>query len=132
MSTIEWSHPVEVESLKKGRITTFDLACEDEDILSEIAERVGVSALRFLRAHYEIEAKDDGCRYHVRGGIQAGMVQECVTSLDPMDTAIDARDLESWFVRDDSIVSFNARKSKRDQGARGCDGGRTGRDADAG
>lgn len=115
MSDYEWSYPVEVETLKQGQVKHFELNCEDADIRAEVAERLGVTDILSFSAAYDIEAKSDGCRFLVTGGVRARLVQECVNTLDPIETLIEEGGVESWFVRDDAVISFTARKSRQAQ-----------------
>lgn len=116
MSDIEFSYPVKIDGLRPGKITHYKgVMTDDKAVLACIAERAGVAELVGLHADCTIEAKSDGCRYHVQGTLSAKMVQECVNTLEPIMTEIQNEAFEAWFVEESELVSFDVKKSRRQQ-----------------
>jgi len=105
----EWSHFFNVGDIEKGReeltISPSEEECED------IARRVNVLGVKDVSA--KLVVKRDGGAFHVSGQVEAVITQECVVTLDPIDTTI-SEPVEGWFADKETTVSFAAAKRERE------------------
>ncbi len=81
----EWSHPVSFRELPESGARISLEAGEAER--AEIAKRLGVEAVHFLRGDLDVKPLRDGAR--ISGRLRAGLARTCVVSLDPMEETID-------------------------------------------
>lgn len=106
----EWSHFFDVNDLgKTGReeltITASDEECED------IARRINVISIKDVSASLVV-ARISGA-YNVTGNFTATVTQECVVTLDPIETNL-SEPVEGWFADKEKTVSFAAAKRERE------------------
>lgn len=81
----EFSHPVVVAGLSDGE-TALDLTARPTEC-SALAARYGVDAVRFLKASMTLKPLPGG-DVRVQGGFEAGLVQRCVVTLEPVETEV--------------------------------------------
>lgn len=100
-------------SPKKPRRLTLNI--DDAEILSDIAQRAGVKSLEMMSATCELTRQGDGCRIHLTGQLNASMTQDCVTTLDEITTKIESEPFDAWFIDEETVLSFQSNKLKKQQ-----------------
>ncbi|MEM7617963.1 MAG: DUF177 domain-containing protein [Pseudomonadota bacterium] len=106
----EWSHFFDVDDLgKEGREELTISASEEE--CKDIARRINVLRIKDISADLVI-SRSAGT-YHVTGSFTANVTQECVVTLDPIETNL-SESVEGWFADKESTVSFAAAKRERE------------------
>lgn len=80
-SELSWSFPVVVGDLPDGA-SEFDIT-PDETAREDLAKFVGVLAIPFLRAHFQVQPSGKGAA--VDGSIEGTVRQACVVTLEPFD-----------------------------------------------
>lgn len=86
----EFSRPVSVEKLRIGKTEKRILANEEER--AALAERFDLKGLSDLKAAMSLTRKGQGesMRLTVAGNLTAHIIQQCIISLDPVESRIDA------------------------------------------
>lgn len=96
-----FSHPVKVGTLSAS-LTTLRLEA-DAAALAALARQWNVTEVRSLKAELQIARwKKDGVR--VKGRVMADLVQECVVTLEPVESHLD-EPVEATFVPDGSKLA---------------------------
>ena len=93
-------HVVNVRSMPRaGRSETFEA---DDKACAALRDHLGVRDVRAFEASAEITAwRGDGVK--VDGRVAADLVQDCIVTLDPIETAVDER-FEAVFVPEGSAL----------------------------
>jgi len=106
----EWSHFFDIDDLgKEGREELTISASEEE--CEDIARRVDVKEIKDVQA--DLVIKRTSGTYHVTGKFTATVTQECVVTLDPIETNL-SEEVEGWFADKETTVSFAAAKRERE------------------
>lgn len=99
MSALPLSRPVDVRRLSRdGDLVTIDA---DADERAALARELGIPAIERLHAEVTVTPARGGAR--VRGHVSATVVQTCVVSLDPFETAIE-EDIDLRFKRHAAVT----------------------------
>jgi uncharacterized metal-binding protein YceD (DUF177 family) len=105
----EWSHVVHAESVTSQHPVEVVLTA-DADARAAVARRLGLLSLPALSA--ELILTRDGAAVRVGGHFSARVVQACVVSLEPVETAL--RDaVEGWFA--DPSAAIPLARARRDR-----------------
>ncbi len=107
----EWSHFFNIGDIEKGRaelsISPSEEECED------IARRVDVLGIKDVKADLVVTRESGSAIYNVIGNFSAIVTQECVITLEPIETKI-SEPVEGWYADKQSAVSFAAAKRERE------------------
>lgn len=106
----EWSHFFDVDDLGKAPVKMRIEASEEE--CADLAKRFMVEEVKSAMADLEISAAG-GHVIQVKGQFQAGIVQQCVVTLEPVETTLSDQ-VEGWFADKESAVSFAVAKRDRE------------------
>lgn len=100
----EWSHRIKAEDVSVEG-TRHLLITPPPAALPAIAKRIGVVALLSLEAALDITRERGGAVLHVKGELRARAVQNCVRTLDPLETKI-SDTFEAFYADQERIVLF--------------------------
>lgn len=110
----EWSYFFDVNKMDGDK---EEICIEaDEDQRADLAKRLGVVSVKDAFADLSVTYLKSNATYHVEGDIEATVIQECIVTLEPIETAI-SESIEGWYADKQSAVSFAAAKRER-EGAR--------------
>jgi len=106
----EWSHFFDVDDLgKEGREELTISASEEE--CEDIARRINVLGIKDVTADLVIQRTNGA--FYVTGNFKAIVTQECVVTLDPIETNLSDA-VEGWYADKERTVSFAAAKRERE------------------
>lgn len=94
MAQPEFSHPVKVDSLP-DKETNFKIEANPQE-RQALAERFGLVSLQSLMAEVTVCRRKKGRLYAVKGKMTASLTQQCVITLEPLNSDI-ACDFEVLF-----------------------------------
>lgn len=103
----EWFVPFSIDSVPQNG-KTLHLTAEPEN-LKAIAKRLDVLEVKNLSADVSAELQNGGHILYLHGTFTAGIVQECVKTLEPIESHI-ADSFEAWYAAHDRAVSFSRAK----------------------
>jgi len=103
----EWFYPFNVENIPSSGKTVKMVA--DSQYLKPIAERLEISELKNLEAELRLTLQNGGHILNITGHFKADVVQECVSTLQPVETHLED-DFEAWYADHSKAVSFNRAK----------------------
>lgn len=110
----EWTYLFNVETL-----TSDSLALElapNEDERKRLSQRLGLLSLESLVASLIISRSAGEMSVHIEGSIKADLIQNCVVTLEPVETSV-AEDFEAWFADTEQAIPFaKARKEQQSKG----------------
>ncbi|HNQ92100.1 MAG TPA: DUF177 domain-containing protein [Alphaproteobacteria bacterium] len=112
-SNKEWSHSVRADSVPEGGQWVKLAANENE--CEAIAKRLGVKSLDRLEAKLHLVPQNSGHILEVDGHLSADVVQECVVTLQPVESHIED-DFAAWYADYERAASFT--KAQHEQKAR--------------
>ena len=113
----EWSYLLDVEALE-GDSSTITIN-PDEEARKRLAQRLAVLAVNDLQAEITIARGIGEAAFHIVGKIDAKLTQECVVTLEPIDTNIDD-EFEAWFADPEATISIaKARHEKLNEKGHG-------------
>ncbi len=105
----EWSHFFDVDDLEKKPTELTIEASEDE--CADLARRFAVVSIEKATAKLKL-SNAGGHVIHVQGRFECDITQECVVTLDPVQSSL-SEPVEGWFADRDTAVSFaNAKKER--------------------
>ncbi len=107
----EWSYLFNINDIEKGRAELTISPSNDE--CEDIARRVDVLNIKDVKANLVITRESGSAIHHVSGKFKAIVTQECVITLEPIETEI-SEAIEGWFADKQSAVSFAAAKRERE------------------
>lgn len=107
----EFSHFFNVNELIKGYADVTIEASEGQ--AKDVARRVNINEIKSLTANLKVQSSKGSGLYHVKGALTSTVIQECVVTLDPVETKI-TEDVEGWFADRAGAVSFAAAKRERE------------------
>lgn len=105
----EWTYILEVSELESKPLQLSIAAEENER--KALAERLSLVEVSAISADIRVKREQGGRVVHVSGRFSADIVQNCVVSLEPVNSHLED-DFEAWFAEADSAVSIN--KAKHD------------------
>ena len=107
----DWSHFFDVQDMDD---TLFSVTIEpSEEEAEDVARRLKVNEIKDVKADLQIVKMTGNAVYYVSGTVVATVVQDCVVTLEPVETRIEEK-IEGWFADTDTTVSFAAAKRQRD------------------
>jgi uncharacterized metal-binding protein YceD (DUF177 family) len=99
----EWFVPFRADSVssngRKLKITA------DADQLKDIAKRLNVKQVKSLSADIAMDIQNGGHILHIAGQFNADVIQECVSTLEPLESQIE-ENFEAWYADFDKAVPF--------------------------
>jgi uncharacterized protein len=98
MTALPLSRPVDVRRLGDGEIVTIDADVQERTAL---ARDLAIPAVERLHAELKVTPARGGAR--VRGHVSATVLQTCVVSLEPFETAIE-EDIDVRFKRQAAVA----------------------------
>ena len=105
----EWSYLVEVDEIDSKPVE-FKISPDDKEIQALLG-RLGVKDLNDFTASFTL--RRNNMIIHVKGRLSAKVVQDCVVSMEPVETEI-RDEFEAWFADPDQAVSIaKARREKQ-------------------
>ena len=105
----EWSHFFDIDDLQKIP-TKLNIEASEEE-RADLARRFDVVSIEKATATLEI-SNAGGHVIHVQGKFNCDITQNCVVTLDPVETKL-SEPVEGWFADKDTAVSFaNAKKER--------------------
>ncbi len=107
----EWSSFFNVEKLGDEAIEVSISANEEQR--KDLCARLSVNELQSLTADLKVERAQGGHVVHAIGQLQASLGQDCVVTMEPVETNL-VEDVEGWFADRDNAVSFIAAKRERE------------------
>ena len=107
----EWSHFFDIEDMDGDHMALSIEASEEE--CEDIARRVKINEIKDVKADIQILKQSGAASYHVKGTVLATVIQECVVTLEPIETQI-KEPLEGWFADKERTVSFAVAKRQRE------------------
>ena len=103
----EWFYPFTADTVPaSGKVVKMQA---DASQLKEIAERLGVAELKSIKAELRLSLKNSGHILHIEGEFNAEIVQECVMSLQPVESSV-SDTFEAWFADHSKAASFTRAK----------------------
>ena len=105
---IEWSVHVRAEEIT-GSIKKIEIA-PDADEKAALAKRLDIVALNDLQAQLQMNRTSPHI-IHVKGQLQAKVTQNCVITLEPVETDI-KDEFEAWYSDQSEAISF--KKAQRE------------------
>lgn len=104
LSPSEWFYPIDADSVPAtGRTLHIQAAAEN---LDAIAERVGVINIKSVEASIHLQPQNGGHVLYISGHVKADIVQECITTLEPIDSHVED-DFEAWYADHDRALPFS-------------------------
>lgn len=103
----EWFFPFHVENVPNSG-KTVKMVAEDAR-LKAIAGRLEVLEVKNLSAEVRLTLQNGGHTLHIEGRFKADIVQECVSTLQPIDAHLE-EDFEAWYADHDKAIPFNRAK----------------------
>ncbi len=107
----EWSSPLDISSLENGPVTLSIEA--DEETRKKIARRTGVRAIGSLCVKYTLNEEKGRALIHVGGDLEAHVVQDCVVTLDPVESDVTDH-FDAWFGADPQVIPMARARRDRD------------------
>lgn len=105
----EWSHLINVDEID-GLGATFTIS-PDEESCAALVRRLDVKDIADVVA--EVTLKQQGQVVHVSGSARARITQNCVVTLDPVETQLE-EDFEAWFADPDQAISISKARRERE------------------
>ena len=97
----EFSRPVRIDDLEPGEtVLSVEAEADERDAL---AERFGLVQLSALEAKLDLIVSAGGNRVRLKGAVSADVTQNCVVSLEPVETRIETR-IDRLYAREASDV----------------------------
>ena len=103
----EWFYPFHVENIPSAGKTVKMVA--EEPYLKAMTERLGILELKSLAAELRLTLQNGGHILNITGHLRAEVVQECVVTLQPVQSVIED-DFEAWYADHDKAIPFNRAK----------------------
>lgn len=103
----EWFYPFSAENVPAAG-KTVKIKAPPEN-LGPIAERLGVKEVLSVDADMRLSLQNGGHILYISGHFEADVVQECVTTLEPVTSHV-ADDFEAWYADHSKAVSFSRAK----------------------
>lgn len=104
LSPSEWFYPIDADTIPAaGRTLTIQAA---PDNLTAIAERIGVMKVASIGATLHLQPQHSGHILYISGHFKADIVQECVTTLEPVASHIEDN-FEAWYADHDRALPFS-------------------------
>lgn len=104
----EWSHAVDVETVGEQSLSIE--ITPDEAEIKALVQRLGVVSLEGIGAKLTLERQN--LVIHVSGVVKARVTQNCVVTLDPVETVI-LEDFEAWFADPEQAASIAKARRER-------------------
>lgn len=104
----EWFYPFSAESVPATGRDKVKIKAAPEH-LGPIAERLGVQDVLSVEAEMRLTLQNGGHILYISGHFDADVVQECVTTLEPITSHV-ADDFEAWYADHNKAVSFSRAK----------------------
>lgn len=99
----EWSYPMMSDEIG-NKLQNIQIDA-DEEQRRALARRLGVDSVKEAQAKLTIRRDSGNMVIFVKGTVQASMVQNCVVTLEPIDTQIE-EEFEAWYADPGQAVSF--------------------------
>ncbi|MCB9983148.1 MAG: DUF177 domain-containing protein [Rhodospirillales bacterium] len=113
----EWSVLFDVEEMNRAEVTMT--ISPDDAARARLAQRLGVMAVEALEADIRVSHHGGEVSYYLQGRIRADITQECVVTLEPIQSHIED-DFEAWFADPEAAVSIaKARHEKLNEKGHG-------------
>lgn len=106
----EWSHLIDAERLESGR-NHFTISPNQQE-RKRLAQRLGIVSLKDLKVNVVIGHLSGQVAFHVQGEIDAQVIQNCVVSMEPVESHIHEV-FESWFA--DAQVAVSIAKARHEK-----------------
>ncbi|MAE50216.1 MAG: hypothetical protein CMH27_00225 [Micavibrio sp.] len=108
---LPWSHIIEAD--KAGNeIETLTITPNAQQ-LKALAEHYDIDSIDNLSADLTLKRIRGGLVVHITGHFAADIQQQCVVSLEPIQTHIE-EDFEAWYGDTDQAVSFTKAKQQKE------------------
>lgn len=99
----EWSYPIASEDITgEEQAVHIEANKEQRDAL---ARRLDITEVRSAKADMTVKRNAGNMVVYVHGTVQADLVQQCVVTLEPVDTRVE-EEFEAWYADPDQAVSF--------------------------
>ena len=113
----EWSYFFNVEELsKKPEQLTIS---PNEDERKRLENRLGLVKIEKLEANLNITQSSGSMTVHIKGQIEADLIQSCVVTLENVHSSV-SEEFEAWYADPDAAVSLakvkHEKESKAGQG----------------
>ena len=109
--TPEWSHKIEAEDISSKamhvNIEPTEQQCKD------LARRMHIEAIDSAKASLTIQRDSKNMNIHVTGQLKAVISQNCVVSLEPIESVIETQ-VEGWFADPGSVISITKARHEKD------------------
>ncbi|MCB1532467.1 MAG: DUF177 domain-containing protein [Alphaproteobacteria bacterium] len=105
----EWSHWINVGEIE-DTAQVFDIK-PDEEQRKALARRLEVEEVKAIGAHITLQRR--GQVIFVQGTVSADVVQNCVVTLEPIETHIE-EEFEAWFADPAQAVPLSKARRERD------------------
>ena len=104
LSPSEWFYPFNADNVPAtGKTVKIQAAPEN---LRAIADRIGVVKTTSVEATIHLQPQNGGHILYISGHFKADVVQECVTTLEPITSHIES-DFEAWYADHDKALPFS-------------------------
>ena len=107
----EWSHFFDVADMDDDSLSLSIEPSQEE--VEDMTRRLKVNEINNVKADLQILKVTGSGAYYVSGTVGANVTQDCVVTLEPVETGIEEQ-IEGWFADKDTTVSFAAAKRQRD------------------
>lgn len=106
-----WEHIVKEEEAGES-IIDLNLSPEEADRV-KIANLLGIVEVKSLNAKLKLTRVRGGMVIRIDGTIKADIVQECVVTLEPIESHIE-ESFQAWYTDPDQAISFNKARQQRE------------------
>lgn len=100
----EWSHEILADKVTQTPYMVSFSATEQE--CRDVTRRLDVTEVKNLKAEITLTRKEGAIKIHATGSVMADVVQQCVVSLEPVESHIETT-LEAWFADNRDVVSLD-------------------------
>ena len=107
----EFPYTIQVDKIKSDA-QTFEFEASEEQCQA-LAQRYGILGIKSLKVQIDVK-RQNAVVILAKGQFEAIVIQECVVSLDPVETLL-KEDVEGFFTDRDDTVSFAKIKHKHIQ-----------------
>lgn len=114
----EWSYFVKVDDLSEIELS-LEFSPNDEET-RHLARRLNVQSVQDLKVKCVAYRSPLNHLVHVKGHLQAKVIQICVVTLDPVQENVETK-FEGWFGNPDRVVSIEKAKRKRMENMSGAE-----------
>lgn len=106
-----WSHPVDSDQagIEFDRLEIAPDAAQSK----ALADHFGVKSISGVKADLRFIRVQAGLVIHIKGRFQADILQECVVTLEPIETHLD-ESFDGWYADPDQALSFQKAKQQRE------------------